>query len=688
MMEVCGSLREAVKHEHSGSNLKAWGSYGKGNGRANSHPMETGGPLVQVANSQSDGNNSRMADKKVEIAFDTKADTTGAKQAESAIDDVSSSSSSLMRDALKSKESVEELAEAIEREAEAQKRLSKAQEGVSKELKESTQNTERAADAVRELADAEEDRERRLEQYDARKRAESDAGGDGTLRQWDQATLDKLEQTIDRTKEATEAVEDFHDTDAQGAREAAEAELEAQRQRDVIEAKRRRDEREAAEARELEQAQLNEITQATRAMVALQAAEFLRGMVNELQNATKAGGAFHDELGGLTGALEQTDNALGVMTAGLGAFVATGNPVIGTLAGIAGGASGVASAFADMKKAQKDLAVKLRELEEQPKRLLEAQQQLRREIGNDFLLETYSRETKELEKQEQTILRINALRGAKRSAEQTKADADITIARNTGGDVQAAEARALQVRIQNQLAELDESLGTIQRKADAAQEQADQALGKLRSAGDLYRDANHPEYKKLSGEADDAADEAESAKRDLAAARETYVATKEAIIAQGEASLSTLEADTNQAISEEAQKLRDSIYNGLKDSYASIQTDQQSIATQAAEASTSARTEIENRIQADASGVSEVIETKRRQIESEMQKLAQQVQGVTVSSEMTSSVTRAIQDLARSQDDFGKTIVASLRQVISLINEQAQAVENLQSELRQTRATW
>ncbi|MBK1884945.1 hypothetical protein JIN85_21230, partial [Luteolibacter pohnpeiensis] len=96
-----------------------------------------------------------MADKKVEVRFDTTADTKGAEDAEKAINEVNDSSSELMKDALKSRESLEQLTKAAEGDAVAQRALKQVQKELGKEFEQTAKDIDRTTEAVEDLTAAE-----------------------------------------------------------------------------------------------------------------------------------------------------------------------------------------------------------------------------------------------------------------------------------------------------------------------------------------------------------------------------------------------------------------------------------------------------------------------------------------------------------------------------------------------------
>lgn len=110
---------------------------------------------------------------------------------------------------------------------------------------------------------------------------------------------------------------------------------------------------------------------------------------------------------------------------------------------------------------------------------LENLQRLRREIATEkqsFVSDVYAQELAQLREQEATLGRIQQLRSQLGSIAQQSAQADIEIAKQDGGDVALAQAKALNIQIQEALSSLGDDLRMSQAKAETAQREHDKAF--------------------------------------------------------------------------------------------------------------------------------------------------------------------------------------------------------------------
>jgi hypothetical protein len=147
----------------------------------------------------------------------------------------------------------------------------------------------------------------------------------------------------------------------------------------------------------------------------------------------------------------------------------------------------------------------------------------------------------------------NLTEAVKRNAEQAEASAAVTQAKNTGGNVAAAEGNQLAVATANKLAEakglLDASTGVAE--AAAAELATKNALlDNERQKNDEFSDA----FKEANANYKQALDANEAAKLDLQLQQQKYDVALQTISAQTDASLSTLQTGVAAAQTEAAKQ--------------------------------------------------------------------------------------------------------------------------------------
>jgi len=311
---------------------------------------------------------------------------------------------------------------------------------------------------------------------------------------------------------------------------------------------------------------LRKIETAGRAVVALQLSGFLGETISKLRDATSEGGAFEGQLGDIKGALDQAENALGVFQSGLGTFIATGNPILGALGGIGGGLGGITRAWQDMRAAQRSVSEGQREYIELQESMRRGQKQLADEARTEFQLKVYRAEADELERAGRALERNNELRNAANDAAVAEARANVTVARNTGGDVALAEAQLLATQLKSQLESLDADLVESQGKAAAAAQEAEKA----RLAANDAAVNNPAKFEELDKAADEAAKKAAEAMAESGHNSDLYRSEKQKILADTRGSLSGLTAEVNTSTSAAAKGELAKIQSALNSGYSTL----------------------------------------------------------------------------------------------------------------------
>jgi len=166
----------------------------------------------------------------------------------------------------------------------------------------------------------------------------------------------------------------------------------------------------------------------------------------QVQGGTSAVTAFSQQFPQLIGSIQQSGVELGKIQGGLASM-----PIgIGTAISIGAVAIGVGvkmavDAYDKMKAAEAELAAAVKRNADQKIFIAEQLIKLQNQEREEFILSVYKEQADELERQGRALQRLNELRSAQGNTAQAQADAAVTVAQNTGGNVGAAQANALGV---------------------------------------------------------------------------------------------------------------------------------------------------------------------------------------------------------------------------------------------------
>ncbi|MCW1913739.1 hypothetical protein OJ996_09145 [Luteolibacter sp. GHJ8] len=333
----------------------------------------------------------------------------------------------------------------------------------TKAIEETTKKIEATTDAAEKLANVEQQSEGRgfggqLDATNAREAA-------GAVR-----------EAAEAQTENTAALEE--------ATEAAEEAWKQQADLDLAQVKSARSAREQAAA-------LQEIRNAGRAIIALQLAEHLRGALNELSKLADEGSGAGDSLGqGLAAAkpaIESVKTGIDGITSGLGAAIATGNPLLGLLAGTVAMGGNLITTYKDMrlqieltaqaqaraKQAVEDFATARRKLSDQLRK--EAEEDIFEQRGIEA-----ARATRDIQNQ-------NQISSAETAAAQAQRNAAAQDAVRRSADPTAIASGEAVLRLSEAFKKLDESLAFAETQAKEAQIVADKAANdasNARNSGD------------------------------------------------------------------------------------------------------------------------------------------------------------------------------------------------------------
>lgn len=269
----------------------------------------------------------------------------------------------------------------------------------------------------------------------------------------------------------------------------------------------------------------------------------------QVQGGQSAMTAFSQQAPQLIGALQQINGA-GQFSFSTAIGTMTGLSLIVTELAI--GVPMVVRAFQDMKT-ELDYAAKAGDrLKESYLFQVEARKKLSEQILNEKTLEYYTREAEALERQEAALKRLAGIRSAQGNAASANAAANVTMAQNSGGDVQAARFNQIAVEAANKLQELDAKIAESAAAADTATRAAEAAKVMMIDTGNQTGEFSD-DYKKAVTEYEKAANTAEQAGLDLQAEKEQFDAAQEALKANTTASLSGLQADVGAGVTKLAE---------------------------------------------------------------------------------------------------------------------------------------
>ncbi|MDP3851959.1 MAG: hypothetical protein Q8Q59_15765 [Luteolibacter sp.] len=293
-------------------------------------------------------------------------------------------------------------------------------------------------------------------------------------------------------------------------------------------------------------------------MVATQVGYQVTDFATQVSMGTSAVTAFAMQAPQAIGAMQQMGGSAGGLKGALSAVVSGGTFFSLVLTELAIGSKLVIDAWRDMKKAQQDLAESGKRAAEQQVFMADSMAKLARSEALKEVADNSARVADDLERQVAALTRINELRGAQGSAEQAQAQRDVTIAKNTGGDVAGAQGNALETGLRNELDALESKRTEAEARAVRAQADADAAVAynlELRKEKDFYSDKYLESIKRI----DDTAKVASEAKLDLVNETAKFEQEKAAIIANSEAGLSDLKTGVDTSLKAALTKTRDEI---------------------------------------------------------------------------------------------------------------------------------
>lgn len=343
---------------------------------------------------------------------------------------------------------------------------------------------------------------------------------------------------------------------------------------------------------------------------------------------------------------------------------------------------GVSGAMAKMWETVKDPVGELTGLNDlktslsEQDRLLKQLNATRLKMANETgasLSKVYKDEADGLKEQEQTMQRIATLRGQLQSIEQQRANRQVKIAQQDGGDVGLAEANALAVRLKVEVAELSENL----RQSQAAVSIANQAQSKAfsdytRALTDNVNKLDPEKFAKLSDTLDKANAELQKSQSIAGEQARLFADAKANVAEDVEVALIDLRDKYKGSTTKETEKAFKTIEESLKETLATGPTAAiEQIKVEVGTITTAAT--------AKSAEVKTALDTERRDTVSAIQK-------ATPTPQDTQAIVDSIKGLSTAINDQGNAMISTINAITAVVNENARRMGNFQQQINQIMA--
>lgn len=266
---------------------------------------------------------------------------------------------------------------------------------------------------------------------------------------------------------------------------------------------------------------------------------------------------------------EQLPQEIADQIAGVEAAIA---PVKTVIDGVTGAMSGLWKMVKDPVgelTGLNDLKTSLQQQDEMLKKLNATRLKMANENGAS-LASVYKREADGLKEQEETLRRIATLRGQLESIEQQRANRQVDFAKRDGGDVALAEANALAVRLKAEINSLNENLRQSQADVTTAQQSYDTAFSAYnRALTDKVDELDPAKFAALTTTLDKASAELQKSQSIANEQAVLFEAAKANIVEGVDNSLRDLESKYKEGVSKSANAAMDSIVTSMKETLAS-----------------------------------------------------------------------------------------------------------------------
>jgi hypothetical protein len=327
-------------------------------------------------------------------------------------------------------------------------------------------------------------------------------------------------------------------------------------------------------------------------------------------------------------------------------------------------------AWESMTAAQKKLADSSKNAAEQLAFQRSQQQLLTEQEARGFVAGYYAEQAEELERQVRAIERINQLRGELNNIEQQRANQEITIAGQRGGDVALAEANALAVQLRTGVEALNGTLGEAQQKASVAQAAAEAASSAYQTA--INTNATAKEIEDLGALKTKAETAAAEARQAFADTTQKITAQRAALLSDVEIDLADKEAEYSDKTSAAAAKGFQSVYDSLKEA----------VATGPTAAIEQIKVEVGTITTAATAKVTEV----KTSLDTERRDTVSAIKSATPTPQDTQAIVDSIRALSEAINNQGNAMISTINAITAVVNENARRMGNFQQQINQIMA--
>jgi hypothetical protein len=210
---------------------------------------------------------------------------------------------------------------------------------------------------------------------------------------------------------------------------------------------------------------LKQIELASKAMIGIQVAQELTRTLASMKDLVPAGSE-------VSSALDSMSASLGVVSSGMSTFIATGNPVLAVLGGLAGGIQETYVAWKDMREAQKIVETGMGSVQKSMVPLAEQHRELAQQIRADAIDKLFAAEGAAASKAQKEIESLNRVKAAQDqlAAAKDKADPNLSNLDRAANQVQrVSEAQQREMaQLKAKLADLENQRGTLVEAVRAA----------------------------------------------------------------------------------------------------------------------------------------------------------------------------------------------------------------------------
>ena len=457
--------------------------------------------------------------------------------------------------------------------------------------------------------------------------------------------IDKLPDAIDRIPEAVEAIEEIPEAIDKIPDATPEAVDAIDNVVDAVEEIPDAMDEAGAATQRMDQ-NLQRITRAQTAQIIGQLSGQVGQMGAKFREVAADVAEFDEELA--RSLRSAADNIEGVSSSvsTLAFAFAAGGPLGAALAGLGIMLGKTGEAWIEMRSAQEQARQSALKFAEQQAFMASQQDKLRASLNNEFIAGVYKEEADQLARQVTAIERINRLRGEMDNIEQSRANRQVDIARDSGGDVALAEANALAVKLRSGLDALNGELAAAESRVAKAERLSEQTRMQYERA---VNEATDPaKLAELDAAAQAASADLEQATQQLQDVTATASAKRLDFLEGIQEDFRAKEQEYAAATSNEANKAFESVYQGLK----------QAVATGPQAAIANIKVEVDS------------ITTTANQ-------RAAQVQ------QDSAAITQAVQSVGKAIDAQGAAMIAALASVVAGINQITGIITRQQAQIVQ-----